>query len=67
MDWEALRNFFALTSLSTMESSTAHTVPTKRNRMLMTSVLRVTVHAQLDLKKYSKFLRPTNGLIMPVL
>ena len=67
MDWDTLRKRFAFTSLSTMASSTAHTVPTSRNRMLMTSVFRVTVHAQLDLKKYSKFASPTNGLKIPVL
>lgn len=67
VDWETFKYFFALTSFRTMASSTAKMVPGTRNRTLMTRVFRVTAQAQVDEKKYSKFFRPTKGLIMPVL
>ncbi len=66
-DWEVFSSRLACTSLRAMARATAHTVPTARKSTLITKVFRVMVQAQLDLKKYSKFFSPTNGLKMPVL
>ena len=59
------KNVLFLISLRSSAIRIAKKVPNKRNRKLITSVLRVTVHAHEDRKKDAKFSNPTNGLKIP--